>query len=179
MLRLVFSLVGIILIGLGSGYFMWGSRVAHLTDALNTMVLQQETLRSRLLQQRGQAAPPKVAAAEAGAEGEDGEAALVPTGSSTLLESVDALKAEVQFQAKLIDEQTRLMNRILKASEVSGNAALSSCQAESKEIAKELMGCRESAAAPKPFGAPGGAAAPGVAPQGVPGSTPPPPGPRY
>jgi hypothetical protein len=37
-----------VLIGLGSGYFLWGTRVARLTEALNGLTLEIDTMRARL-----------------------------------------------------------------------------------------------------------------------------------
>ncbi len=48
MVRRTFTLLFCILTGLGIGYFLWGARVAKLTESLNSMVLETDTLRSRL-----------------------------------------------------------------------------------------------------------------------------------
>jgi len=47
-----------VLIGVGSGYFLWGSRVARLTEALSTLTLEQDTLRERLAAPRGEQPQP-------------------------------------------------------------------------------------------------------------------------
>jgi hypothetical protein len=180
MFRLIFSLIGVILLGLGSGYFMWGSRVAHLTDSLNTMVLEQETLRSRLLAGRGRPAP----AVGDGDSPEPSEAGDdVFGGETTLKQSIGALKDEVVFQAKLIDEQTRLMNRILEDSEKPDTASLAACQTAGQALASQLQVCRSGGGQARPGyapGAPAPSAIPIPVPNGQPGGlAPPPPGPRY
>lgn len=47
-MRLLFVMITTALLGLGTGYFLWGSRVARLTEALSTMTLESETMRARL-----------------------------------------------------------------------------------------------------------------------------------
>lgn len=141
MFRLVFTLIGVVLIGLGSGYLMWGSRVAFLTESLNSMVLEQETLRARLTV--GGPAPTPGAAAAAPVEGEEGEPGAAPTLAATDLgTAVGALKDEVQYQAKLIDEQTRLINRLLEASEREGGPGLQTCQQNMQVLTGQLQQCR-------------------------------------
>ena len=48
MFRYLFVMVFTVVFGLGSGYFLWGTRVARLTEALNGMTLEIDTMRARL-----------------------------------------------------------------------------------------------------------------------------------
>lgn len=43
------------LLGLGSGYFLWGGRAARLTESLNAMTLEMDTMRERLAHPQEQA----------------------------------------------------------------------------------------------------------------------------
>jgi hypothetical protein len=139
MFRLVFTLAGVVLIGLGAGYFMWGSRVANLTESLNSMVLEQETLRARLATAEPPA--PKAASTE-GEAAADGTVAPSVVGDVNIATAIGALKDEVQYQAKLIDEQTRLINRMLEASERDGGPALQTCQENMQVLTGQLQRCR-------------------------------------
>jgi hypothetical protein len=47
-LRLLFVTVTMVLLGLGTGYFLWGQRVARLTESLNGLTLEVDTMRERL-----------------------------------------------------------------------------------------------------------------------------------
>ncbi|MFT4572795.1 MAG: hypothetical protein ACI91F_003700 [Candidatus Binatia bacterium] len=141
MFRLVFTLAGVVLIGLGAGYFMWGSRVANLTESLNSMVLEQETLRARLAT-AAPAGPAPAAGVAGGDAGGDQAMASADEGAPTLVSAVGALKDEVQYQAKLIDEQTHLINRMLEASERAGGAGMQTCQENMQVLTGQLQRCR-------------------------------------
>jgi hypothetical protein len=47
-LRLLLVTITMTLFGLGSGYFLWGARVARLTETVNGLTLEIDTMRERL-----------------------------------------------------------------------------------------------------------------------------------
>ena len=48
MIRTFFAMVLSVLVGLATGYVLWGTRLGSLTEALSTLTLEQDTLRARL-----------------------------------------------------------------------------------------------------------------------------------
>jgi hypothetical protein len=48
-LRLLLVTITMTLFGLGSGYFLWGARVARLTETINGLTLEIDTMRERLV----------------------------------------------------------------------------------------------------------------------------------
>lgn len=48
MFRLLFVMLFTVIIGVGSGYFLWGTRVARLTESLSGLTLELDTMRARL-----------------------------------------------------------------------------------------------------------------------------------
>jgi len=90
MFRLLFVMITTVLIGLGTGYFLWGTRVARLTEALSGQTLEMDTLRARL------AAPAAAAAPQEGAK---------PTEELHVInEGIAALRAEIADQKTLLEK---------------------------------------------------------------------------
>ncbi len=138
MLRFVFNAIAVVLIGLALGYLMWGSRVGNLTQALNNMILEEDALRARLAATSASAAVVRI--------GEDGEAidpalageAGAPSG---ILATLDALKSEVQFQAKLIEQQSLLLQQLADGNGGPGNPSMAACGEDSQNLTSQLQRC--------------------------------------
>jgi hypothetical protein len=60
-LRLLFVTVTMVLLGLGTGYFLWGQRVARLTESINGLTLEVDTMRERLARPQEQQGGPRAA----------------------------------------------------------------------------------------------------------------------
>lgn len=141
MFRLLFVMMTTVLLGLGTGYFLWGSRVARLTEALSTMTLELDTMRERLASPRATEQEGTVSAADE---------------LRVINESMAAFRQELATQKALIESQA--------AAATPPDAA--AAQAELRKVRDELAGCiadkqdlemRGAGAAP-------GAAAPSYAP---------------
>lgn len=168
-IRFIVNLFLIVVIGVGGGYFLWGSRLGNLTQALNTMILEQETLRAQLA---GASGGGRVAVAAGGS----GDAGLSITQSSDLSTAIEALKKEVQYQAKLIDQQTLVLNRI---SEDSGSqqVQVANCRENLQQLNARLQSCvLENGQLQQRLGSPPQAPSPGAFGQPVPQPV---PQPRY
>jgi hypothetical protein len=90
MFRLLFVMVTTVLVGLGSGYFLWGSRVARLTESLSGLTLELDTMRARL------AAPRAEGAEEGGVKAAD-ELRVIN-------ESMAAFRVELAEQKALLEK---------------------------------------------------------------------------
>jgi len=88
MFRMLFVMVTTVLIGLGSGYFLWGTRVARMTESLSGLTLELDTMRARA------AAPKEEVATEGSVKAAD-ELRVIN-------ESLAALRVEVGEQKALI-----------------------------------------------------------------------------
>jgi len=147
-LRLLLTMVITILLGLGIGYFMWGSRVVRLTESLNQITLEYDALRSELATR-----PPR------------SDSTVPGSGSSdeirVINEGVAALRQEQSAQRVLLDQLTA-------AAGTGGGNASSACESDARNLRTELDRCnadkqdlqaRASGAArpqpqPQPFGTP-------------------------
>jgi len=128
-----------VLIGLGTGYFLWGSRVARLTEALNTITLEYDALREKL-------------ASPAAAEGQEGPVKVADE-LHVINESIAAFRQELATQKALIEAQA--------AAAVPVDVA--TANAELRNVRAELAGCiadKQDLA----LRCPGGAVAPSAAP---------------
>lgn len=114
MFRLLFTMVTFVLLGLGSGYFLWGSRVARLTESLSGLTLELDTMRARLASPRPD---------EGGTKASD-ELRVIN-------ESIAAFRQELATQKTLIETQA--------AAAVPADAA--SANAELRSVRTELAAC--------------------------------------
>ena len=117
MFRLLFVMVTTVLIGLGSGYFLWGSRVARLTESLSGLTLELDTMREKL------ASPRAAESAEGGTRAAD-ELRVIN-------ESIAALRQELAGQKALIESSA--------AAAVPHDVA--SANAELRNVRNELAAC--------------------------------------
>ena len=117
MFRLLFTMVTFVLLGLGSGYFLWGSRVARLTESLSGLTLELDTMRERLT-------TPRAAQNEEGGIKSADELRVIN-------ESIAAFRQELASQKALIESSA--------AAAVSPDAA--SANAESRNLRNELAAC--------------------------------------
>ncbi|MFN2425978.1 MAG: hypothetical protein ABR587_05985 [Candidatus Binatia bacterium] len=116
MFRLLFVMITTVLLGIGSGYFLWGSRVARLTESLSGLTLELDTMREKL-------ASPRAESAEGGIRSAD-ELRVIN-------ESIAAFRQELANQKALIESQA--------AAAVPADAA--SANAELRTVRNELAGC--------------------------------------
>lgn len=124
MFRLLFVMVTTVLVGLGTGYFLWGNRAARLTEAVNTLTLEMDTMRERL-----KASTPQV---PAGLDGGDGVASAASSDQLRVIsESIASLREEVAAQKELL------------AGSASAAAPLdpSSASVELRNVRNELAAC--------------------------------------
>lgn len=90
MFRLLFVMILTALIGLGSGYFLWGTRVARLTESLSGLTLEIDTMRARL-------------AAPAAAAPQEGSVKLADE-LHVISEGIAAIRGELAEQKPLLDK---------------------------------------------------------------------------
>lgn len=117
MFRLFFVMVTTVLVGLGSGYVLWGSRVARLTESLSALTLEQDTLRARL-------AAPQQAAPEEGAVKASDELRVIN-------ESIASFRQELADQKILLE----------KTASVAVPADAAQVSAELRTVRNELAAC--------------------------------------
>jgi hypothetical protein len=117
MFRLLFVMVTTVLVGLGSGYVLWGSRVARLTESLSGLTLELDTMRARL------AAPQQPQGAEGGVRAAD-ELRVIN-------ESIAAFRQELA-------EQKALVERTAAAAVPADSASIG---AELRTVRNELAVC--------------------------------------
>lgn len=117
MFRLFFVMVTTVLVGLGSGYVLWGSRVARLTESLSGLTLELDTMRARL------AAPQQPQAGEGGVKAAD-ELRVIN-------ESIAAFRQELA-------EQKALVERTAAAAVPADSASIG---AELRTVRNELAVC--------------------------------------
>ncbi len=146
MFRFTMNAIAVVLIGLAAGYMFWGSRVGNLTQSLNNMILEEDTLRARLASGGFQAASEGSAGGDQGQDGEgafDENGELLPSGdeATSILVALDALKAEVQFQAKLIDQQSRLLQQLSNEGRLSDGPAMAGCRETNQNLTSQLQRC--------------------------------------
>jgi len=119
-LRLIFTMVITILIGVGLGYFMWGSRVVRLTESLNQITLEYDALRSELATR-----PPRASGG-----------GPVPSDELRVInEGVAALRQEQAAQRVLLDQLTAT------AANPGGAAAATACEDNARNLRTELDRC--------------------------------------
>ncbi len=121
--RLVAGVVGRLAIftvyflaGLGAGFVMWGSRIDNLTEALNRMLLVQESLRARL-------------------------GAPSPDRPSDVLSELASLSADVRLQAELIQQQSDAIGSMAGSKETELRSSLSRCSQVEGRLQSQLERC--------------------------------------
>lgn len=147
MFRIFFTMVTTILVGLGSGYFLWGSRVARLTESLSALTLELDTMRAKL------AAP---------AQPQDGGGPKAADELRVINESIAAMRQELAEQKPLLEKAGAAAAEPASPSDAAAANAqllvvrqqLGDCMDARAELENRLRG-----AAPAP-----GAAQPGYAP---------------
>jgi hypothetical protein len=145
-----------VLLGIGSGYFLWGSRVARLTESLNGLTLELDTMRAKM-------AAPHAAQAEEGGTKASEELHVIN-------ESIAAVRQELADQKVLIERQASTApapDAASASAELRGaRADLAACIADKQDIelrcpagtapsrapsyAPPAQGYRPSGAAPSP-----------------------------
>lgn len=113
------AVVVYVLLGLGVGFFLWGSRVSNLTAALNRMMLEDDTLRAHLARQQDTG-------------GND---------DTALLATLSLLSAEVSMQKDLIAKQSSILDKLTTGREKKLEASLSKCNAVESRMQKQLESC--------------------------------------
>ena len=122
MLRLLFTMILTTLLGLGLGYFLWGSRVVRLTESLSHMTLEYDALRSELATR-----PPRT-------DGSGG----APSASDEIRvinEGVAALRQEQAAQRVILDQLSAT------AGGGGGAPAAAACEANAQNLRTELDRC--------------------------------------
>lgn len=157
MFRLLFVMVTTVLLGIGSGYFLWGSRVARLTESLSGLTLELDTMRARL-------------AAPAAAQPEEGGTRAADE-LRVINESIAAFRQELADQKALIERTATAAvppdAAAINAQLRTTRTELAACIADKQDLEVRCSGAR----AP---------AAPTYAPATPPaGYAPPPPPPAY
>jgi hypothetical protein len=104
------------LAGLGAGFALWGSRIDNLSEGLNRMLLEQESLRARL----GSAPPDR---------------------SSDLLAEIASLSNEVRLQAELIQQQSNAIGGLAGSKEGELRASLARCGQAENRLQTQLEQC--------------------------------------
>ncbi len=130
MLRFLGIAILVVALAATGGYFWWGTRVGNLTEALNNMILEQDALRAQLAASNANkpAAGPGNAGGAGLGEGADG---------GEILMAVNALKKEVQFQAKLIGQQSRVIKQMVD--EGGATAGLSTCRETAEQLRQQVQ----------------------------------------
>lgn len=106
-----------LLVGVGLGYIVWGARVGHLTESLNHMVLEEDSLQSRLL----------------GASADDSRA--------TLAAALDDLAEQLRDQSERIARQAEAIEGITGEKTSSLKGELSACADRRARIEHDLEQC--------------------------------------
>lgn len=122
MFRTLFVMVTAMVVGLGSGYALWGTRVARLTEALSGITLEIDTMRARLAAPRAQ-------------DGEPGpdNGAMAADQLRVINESLAAVRQDLADQKALIERSAST------ATAVAPGAA--SASADLRALRDELAGC--------------------------------------
>ncbi|MFN2378378.1 MAG: hypothetical protein ABR538_17750 [Candidatus Binatia bacterium] len=136
MFRLLFVMVTTVLLGIGSGYFLWGSRVARLTESLSGLTLELDTMRARL------AAPASAQPEEGGTRAAD-ELRVIN-------ESIAAFRQELADQKALIEStanaatppDTAAVNAQLRTTRTE----LAACIADNQDLEVRCSGAQVQAA---------------------------------
>ena len=140
MFRLLFVMVTTVLVGLGSGYFLWGSRVARLTESLSGLTLELDTMRARL------AAPQQAQPDQGGSKAAD-ELRVIN-------ESIAAMRQELAEQRALAEKAAA---STAPADATTANAQLpivrrqlDECLADKADLEQRIAGARAEAPAAQP-----------------------------
>ena len=120
MFRILFTMVFTVLVGLGGGYVLWGSRVARLTESLSGLTLELDTMRARL------AAPAPAAEAETPGTSTAGELRVIN-------ETLAAVRQD------LADQKLMLEKAAADTATVGPNVA--ACEANLRGVRNELALC--------------------------------------
>ncbi len=143
MFRLLFVMVTTVLIGLGTGYFLWGSRVARLTETLSGLTLELDTMRERLASPR--------------ADEQEG-AGRAADELRVINESIAAFRQELAAQKMLIESQAAAGTPPDAAAAQSElrqvRDELAACLADKQDLQMRFGGAAPGAAAPAPSYAP-------------------------
>lgn len=116
----MFTMVFTVLFGLGSGYFLWGSRVARLTESLSGLTLEYDTMRAELASR-----PPRPSDAAPGA-------------ASPVTESLTAIQSELAAQKVILDQQNQALTTLVQGAQAKAGG---SCEAAAKELRVQLDRC--------------------------------------
>lgn len=119
MIRLIVTMVFTILLGIGSGYFLWGTRVARLTESLSDLTLEYDTIRTELASR-----PPR--SGEAGAD----------AGSGSIADSLTAIRGDLAAQKQLLDQQSATLVQLSL-----GGRAAGACDAATAQLRVDLERC--------------------------------------
>lgn len=103
------------LLGLGSGYFLWGARVARLTESINGLTLEVDTMRERLAKPQQQDQPNGWRAADE---------------LRVINEAIAAFRQELSDQKAMIERN----GQVIPADTATVNAEL-------RTVREELAGC--------------------------------------
>jgi hypothetical protein len=104
------------LAGLGAGFALWGSRIDNLSEGLNRMLLEQESLRARL----GSPAPDR---------------------SSDVLAEIASLSSELRVQAELLQQQSDAIGGLAGSKEQELRASLTRCGQTEVRLQTQLEQC--------------------------------------
>ncbi len=136
---MLFVMVTTVLLGVGSGYFLWGSRVAQLTQTLSGLTLELDTMRARLAAPRG---------------GESNEGATKAADELRVInESIAAFRQELAEQKALLEKTAASAAAApADAGEAStdlrtARTELAACVADKQDLEAR---CAAAAAAPTP-----------------------------
>jgi hypothetical protein len=106
-----------LMVGLGLGYIVWGARVGSLTEALNHMVLEENSLRSRL----------------SGMESEDDR--------SVLAGALDELAQQLREHSARIADQAAAIDAITADEGSALKTVLSDCTDRTSVLERDLEAC--------------------------------------
>ncbi len=107
-----------ILLGLGGGYFLWGGRVARLTESLTNLTLEYDTLRTELASR-----PPR--STEAGCD----------SGSAAITENLGAMRGDLAAQKLILEQQGAAL------AQLSQGRPGASCDAATAQLRVDLERC--------------------------------------
>src|SRR5512140_2526200 len=129
-----------VLVGLGSGYFLWGTRVARLTEALSSSTLEIDTMRARL-------------AAPRGSENPEGTTVKSTDELRVISESIAAFRQELAEQKALIEKSAAAASAAPDAGASTAELRtarndLAVCIADKKDLELRLRGTPSPTAAP-------------------------------
>ncbi len=140
MLRLLFVTITMTLFGLGSGYFLWGARVARLTESMNGLTLEIDTMRERLAKPRAEEQPGAGRAAD--------ELRVINESIAAFRQELSDQKAMIERNGAVIPADTASVNAELR----TVRDELAVCIADKRDL--EMRTGARPATAPPAFPAP-------------------------